>query len=311
MKLRIDAAWFSTPTAQLALVGLLAAVAVGAVAWQRHQRRPAAADTLQAKPAALPRTLAREVAKFVPLPAPEPFVPATFKAQAAPSPTPVKPAFPPLALYAAAPGSSHPTPTAPYGRMIPCETVVTLESNRADTPLIGLVSEDVWQQGKLLIPAGAEVHGRARLDRERARLVADGSWTLCWRGPQPREIRLEATVLARESDPHRDGAAGLDGEILRSESTRELKLFAASFLSAATTALQEQRATAGLIGESALPAATARNATLAGAGAVLRDYARQVRESIARDGFYLRVPAGKPFTLYVTQSLAIPVTHEN
>jgi hypothetical protein len=28
-----------------------------------------------------------------------------------------------------------------------------------------------------------------------------------------------------------------------------------------------------------------------------------MREAIARDGFYLRVPAGKPFYLYVTQTL--------
>ena len=52
-----------------------------------------------------------------------------------------------------------------------------------------------------------------------------------------------------------------------------------------------------------MPAATARNATLAGTGAVLREYAEQLREAVARDGFYLRVPAGKPFYLYVTQTL--------
>jgi hypothetical protein len=311
MKLRFDAAWFSTPTAQLVLVGLLAATAVGAVAWQRVHRRPADAETRKPKPAVLPRTLTREVAKFVPLPPAEPIVPAAGKAPATPAPAPVKPMVPPLGLFSAAGETSGRMATAPHGRMIPCETVVTLESNRADTPLIGLVSEDVWHQGRLLIPAGAEVHGRARLDRERERLVADGSWMLCWSEPQPGEIRVDAIVLARDADPHRDGSAGLAGEILRTDSARELKLFAATFLAAATTALQEQRTTAGLMGESALPAATARNATLAGTGAVLRDHARQIRESIARDGFYLRVPAGSPFSLYVTQSLTIPVSHEN
>jgi hypothetical protein len=29
--------------------------------------------------------------------------------------------------------------------MIPCETVVTLESNRLATPVIGIVTEDVWE----------------------------------------------------------------------------------------------------------------------------------------------------------------------
>jgi hypothetical protein len=195
--------------------------------------------------------------------------------------------------------------------MIPCETVVTLESGRLDSPLIGLVSEDVWHQGKLLIPAGAEVHGRARLDRDRERLVADGNWMLSWRKPRPGAVRFDAIALNRESDPARDGSAGLAGKVLRTDSARELKLFAATFLSAATAALQEQRTSAGLLGETALPATTARNATLAGTGAILRDYAQQVRESIARDGFYLRVPAGQPFSLYVTQPIEISASHEN
>ena len=38
-------------------------------------------------------------------------------------------------------------------------------------------------------------------------------------------------------------------------------------------------------------------------GAVLREQAQAIRESIARDGLYLRVPAGKPFYLYVTETL--------
>ena len=38
-------------------------------------------------------------------------------------------------------------------------------------------------------------------------------------------------------------------------------------------------------------------------GTVLREYANQIRQSIERDGIYVRVPAGKPFYLYVTQKL--------
>jgi hypothetical protein len=311
MKLKFDLHWFSTSTGQLVLVGILAAFAVGAVAWQRTHRRPAeAAAAPAAKPTSLPRTFARQVTRFVPVATAEPATPAPDKAPLAPAPA--KPAVPPLALYASVSSkTTAPAITAPFGRMIPCATVVALESNRLDTPLIGLVDENVWHQGRLLIPAGAEVHGRARLDRERERLVADGTWTLCWQKPHPGEIRVEAVALARETGALRDGSAGLDGDVLRTDNARERKLFAATFLSTATAALQEQRAAPGLIGETSLPAATVRNATLAGTGAILRDYAQQVRESIARDGFHLRVPAGKPFTLYVTQPLAVPTTHEN
>lgn len=313
MKMKFDPAWFSTPTGQLVMVGVLASVAVGAVAWQRTRHRPAAPASVQAaKPPSLPRTVTREGARFVPIVPAAPSAPVSAGSSVALPEAPPKPAVSPLALYASGPTAvTPPQLTAPSGRMIPCETVVTLESTKLDTPVIGLVSENVWHRGELLIPAGAEVHGRARLDRDRERLVADGSWTICWPGPVAREIRIEAVALARETDAARDGAAGLAGDVLRTDNARELKLFAATFLSAATAALQEQRTTSGLLGETALPAATARNATLAGTGAILRDYAQQVRESIARDGFYLRVPAGKPFTLYVTQPLTVPTTHEN
>ncbi|MDI1335793.1 MAG: TrbI/VirB10 family protein [Lacunisphaera sp.] len=313
MKLKFNPLWFSSSTGQLVMVGLLAAIAVGSVAWHRTRPKPVQPAVAQpAKSGTLPRIFAREGARFIPAAPATPSAPASVAPPVTPPPPPSKPAIPPLTLYAAAATDQTVAKiTAPAGRMIPCETVITLESNRLDTPVVGLVTEDVWDHGHLLIPAGAEVHGRATLDRVRERLSAQGNWTVCWRQPRPVEIRLEATALERSADALRDGAAGLQGQVMRSTNDRELKLFAATFLAAATSALQEQRPSAGLLGESALPAATARNATLAGTGAVLRDYAQQLRESIARDGFYLRVPAGKPFTLYVTQPLAVPAFHEN
>jgi hypothetical protein len=36
---------------------------------------------------------------------------------------------------------------------------------------------------------------------------------------------------------------------------------------------------------------------------VLGAYAQQIYDSIQRDGFYVRVPAGKQFYLYVTQTI--------
>jgi hypothetical protein len=205
-----------------------------------------------------------------------------------------------------------PAPSAPYGRLIPCETVVALESNRLDTPVIGLVTADVWHDGQLVIPAGAEVHGRAALDRTRERLAVQGEWKIVWRTPTAdngTEIGVQGLALDRELDTgtatfgERDGSAGLRGQIVKTNDDRELKLFAATFLASATAALQEARPNAGLLGDASVPTATARNAVLAGTGAVLREQAQAIRESIARDGFYLRVPAGKSVYLYVTQTL--------
>lgn len=212
---------------------------------------------------------------------------------------------------------------APFGRLIPCETVIALESNRLDTPVVGLVTEDVWSDGRLIIPQGTEVHGKAALDHARERIAASGQWTFVWRTRDEsngRELVVQGIALDRSDQPTLDGSAGLRGQIIRTDDTRELKLFAASFLSAATTALQATRTTTGALGETFLPLNTARNAAFSGSGAVLREYADQLRETIARDGFYVRVPAGKAFYLYVTETIdadparrneAPPIPHEN
>jgi hypothetical protein len=311
--MKLDWLSIQSPTGQLIVVGLLAAVAVGAVAWQRTHRKPVTLPEPKAMaPAALPKIFQRAGARFE-----APIVTApTAPLPSAPA-APAQPAVPralPLTVFAAPPATTDDTtlPIAPYGRLIPCETVVTLESNRLETPVIGLVTEDVWENGTLVIPAGAEVHGRVTLDRSRERLAAEGSWMIVWRGSPPqgaREMRVTGLALDRELnhdaaelDRH-DGSAGLRGEVLRTDDFREIKLFAATFLATATTALQDTRATAGLLGDTVVPAATVRNASLAGTSAILREYAQQLRDTIARDGFYVRVPAGKAFYLYVTQSL--------
>jgi hypothetical protein len=52
-----------------------------------------------------------------------------------------------------------------------------------------------------------------------------------------------------------------------------------------------------------VPLSTPQNAALQGTSAVLNQYAQQIADSIKRDGFYVRVPAGKQFYLYVTQTI--------
>ena len=76
-------------------------------------------------------------------------------------------------------------------------------------------------------------------------------------------------------------------------------MFAATLLSGAAEAFTEKQATA--FGSSAVPSLT--NAPLQGAQSVLDRYANQIQQSIERDGFYVRVPAGKQFYLYVTQTM--------
>lgn len=309
--MRWNVQFLQTPTGQLLAVGVLAVAAAAAFAWQRaHRKTPSMPEPKTTAPAVLPRVFQRAGLRFEPPASLPPVAPSA--AAPAINPPPPLPKPLPLGVVAVriAPEEMAPVAFAPYGRMIPCETVVTLESNRLETPVVGLVTEDIWENGRLVVPAGAEVHGRASLDRTRERIVVEGAWTVVWRvRPDERatQVRVTGVALDRETDRgsaalgRHDGSAGLRGEVLRTDDWREVRLFAATFLSTATSALQDTRTSAGLMGETSVPAATARNATLAGTGAILREYAQHLRDAIARDGFYVRVPAGKPFYLYVTQ----------
>ena len=229
---------------------------------------------------------------------------------------PAKPVVLPISLYHGnnQDGTEVSDTYAPYGRMIPCETVITIDSAKIETPIIGFVTEDVWHDGKLIIPAGAEVHGKAQVDPSRERIASDNNWILVWRTTDRMngaELPLHGVALDMERNETTgtwqltDGSAGLKGDILKTDNWAEIKLFAATFLSAATTGLEDTTTSSNaLTGQTTqTPLSTPKNAALAGSSAVLNQYAQQILDSIKRDGFYVRVPAGKQFYLYVTQTI--------
>jgi hypothetical protein len=211
---------------------------------------------------------------------------------------------------------------APFGRLIPCETVITVDSASIQTPIIGLVTENVYFGGKLVIPAGTEIHGTAQTDHQRERIASGNTWTFIWQNGL--EMQIKAIALDREFANNTnqtgwaitDGSAGLRGEVIKSDNLADIKLFAATFLSGAAGALTEKQQT--VFGPINSP--TLNNAPFAGAQAVLQTYAQQIFDSIQKNGFYIRVPSGKQFYLYVLQSIdaadaslggtAIPVTQE-
>ena len=218
------------------------------------------------------------------------------------------PGLPPISLYAETAGTEKPVETlgidyAPFGRLAQCELVVTVDSSSINTPIIGLVTDDIWHNGRLIIPAGTEVHGTAKVDRVRERIASSGNWTLVWQGGE--ELTVSGLALDREKQADgtgwgiTDGSAGLRGELLKSDDLAEIKLFAATFLSGAASGLTEKEKT--IFGSQTAP--SFQNAPLVGAQQVLNTYAKQIFETIQRDGFYVRVAAGKQFYLYVTQTL--------
>ena len=173
------------------------------------------------------------------------------------------------------------------------------------TPIVGLVTENIYYGGRLIIPAGTEVHGMAQTDRPRDRISTSTSWKLVWQDGE--ELQLKAVALDREFDNNTnqsgwaltDHSAGLRGEIIKSDNLADIKLFAATFLSGAASALTEKQQT--IFGPINSP--TLNNAPFAGAQAVLQTYAQQILDSIQKNGFYVRVPSGKQFYLYVLQTI--------
>jgi hypothetical protein len=178
--------------------------------------------------------------------------------------------------------------------------------------VIGLVTEDVWHAGRLIVPAGAEVHGHAALDRARERLAVQGAWKIVWRTPDAAngtELSVQGLALDREFDSasgrwgEADGSAGLRGQVVKTSDDPRTETLCRDI-----PRERHRRASGGQADRrlrSAMPRFR-RRPPQRGVGRhrrALREHAQVIRESIARDGFYLRVPAGKPFDLYVTQTL--------
>jgi hypothetical protein len=252
----------------------------------------------------LPETVRRDMVPFDPKDADR-------KAEATPPPAKPEgtPQLPVLSVVAETPvgltkeAKKFSEDFAPFGRLIPCELVITVDSSSIQTPIIGLVTDDIFHHGQLIIPAGTEVHGTAQVDRARERIASNGRWTLVWQSGQ--ELNVSGLALDHELDPNTgtwgitDGSAGLRGKLLKTDNLAEVKLFIASLLSGAAEAFTQRQVSP--FGAFALP--TLQNAGLQGAQNVMDRYAQQILQTIERDGFYVRVPAGKQFYLYITQTV--------
>ncbi len=304
--------FFRSPTGALVLflLGLIILLVLVNSRRSPQQRIPLSPRNFLARPgkkqSQRPESVRREMVPFDPNAADR-------KKDASPTPPSAKPEpspqLPSLSLVAETPALVGKEPKkfsadfAPFGRLVPCELVITVDSSSIKTPIIGLVTEDVFHHGQLIIPAGTEVHGTVQVDRTRERIASNGRWTLVWQNGE--ELNVSGLALDHELDADTgswgitDGSAGLRGKLLKTDNLAEIKLYVATLLSGAAAALTETQTTA--FGTFALP--SLQNAPLQGAQAVLDRYAQQILTAIERDGFYVRVPAGKQFYLYITQTV--------
>jgi hypothetical protein len=236
-----------------------------------------------------------------------------------------------LTIFAAEPQPDRPEPTGPKGeyapafRMLKCQLVNTVDSSNIATPIIGLVTEDLWWNGKVIIRANSEVHGIANVDRVRERIASTGEFTFVLNEPdgRGRELVLRGMALDMEkgddisSSGITDGSAGLRGDIIRTANNDVVKLYAASLASGFAGAFGS--GASGIMGNrvftnnasiglSALQGAVV-NPIAGGTQSVLDRYAEQIASSIDRDGFFVRVPAGKQFYVYCTEAIDLSRAH--
>ena len=304
--------FFRSPMGALLIFVFLLGGAIALIVGLKSQNKPSPLAPIKAtnnEPQII-KTVDREISEFKPpkedppKPTPKPQPTAPTKKKIA---TKKKVSIPPISLFAEVPQPPEPKPIeskyAPYGRLIRCELVITVDSSSINTPIVGLITHDVWHKNELIIPAGTEVHGNAQADRARERIASSGQWTLVWQNGK--ELRINGLALDREKNPDgegwaiTDGSAGLRGKLLKTDNLAEIKLFAATLLSGAAASLTESEQT---IFGSQSPSSL-NNAPFEGAQTVLSTYATQVFNAIERDGFYVRVPAGKQFYLYVTETI--------
>lgn len=231
----------------------------------------------------------------------------------------------PLTIFAAdpqpgkAPSREPKGDYAPAFRLVKCQLVNTVDSSNITTPIIGLVTDDLWWNGKIIIRANSEVHGVANVDRVRERIAGNGEFTFVLNEPDGsgRELVVRGIVLDMEKDDSMDsygitdGSAGLRGDVIRTANSDLIKLYAASLISGIAGAFSSNAN--GILGNrvytnnSALGLSTiqglAVNPAVGAAQGVLDRYAEQIESSIERDGFFVRVPAGKQFYVYCTEAI--------
>lgn len=223
---------------------------------------------------------------------------------------PAVPTLPPIRLAVSnAPASRAPQIVLPSRRLIPCRLVNTVDSSSLETPVIALITSEVFWQQHLILPKGTEVHGRAAAQHLRDRVASQGSWTLIW--PTGEEMAVNGIALDMDQQGDRwgptDGSAGLRGSREQANQPEEVKLFLATFLSGMTEPFQERQHT--LLGSSLAP--TARNSALTGAGAVIDSYAQRLFRAIEAESIFVRVPAGKSFYLYTLDPIVPPQTNHS
>ena len=204
---------------------------------------------------------------------------------------------------------------APYGRLLNCKLVNTLESNVEGTPLIAMVIEDLWWvnskgERKLIIPAGTEIHGKMG-SCVRNRMMASGNFILVWQltsGEVGMELQVNGRVLEKSNQAGNknlatitDMAAGIPGRVMNNNNLNEMLQYTMAFVQGLSAGFQTTRTYdngSTIIQEND---GSTKNA-LASAFQQMSEVALEnISDKINKESYYIRVAAGTEFYLYIEQ----------
>ncbi len=193
---------------------------------------------------------------------------------------------------------------APRGLLIKAALVITVDSSSLDTPVLALVTEDIYWNKRLIVPAGTQVQAKAGKGRSRDRIEVAGSFTFVW--ADGREYSISGVALDHErlSDGTysiTDGSAGIRGQIIKNDQYAELKILVAEALEGIMNNKQDQfQSVYGLV-----PQNNSRNAALGGGSQAASAYSGLLTKKLEQDLDFVRVGAGTQFYIY-TQDVFEP-----
>jgi len=206
---------------------------------------------------------------------------------------------------------------APYGRLIACKMVNTVESGDTETPLIAFVTDDLWWinskgEKKLIIPAGTEVHGSVQGAKPlRNRLTTGNSFVLVWQATSDMvgfELQLKGIALEKSNSPETrnlatisDMAAGIPGQVMSNENLAKFLMYTLAFGQGMAQGFQTSEVSSNSGGTIVTQEGTTKNALSRGAETLAQIMLQDVSKQISKESYYIRVAAGTEFYLFVQQ----------
>jgi len=297
---------------RLLLAGIAFALLIGGILYWKNLHPASApkqshAATIDAEASqSKVTTFDSDMPVFHATPAPAPVAPATMK--------PVQKSALSLLAFTESDAPRIGDDYAAYGRFLRCKLLITVDSNRIQTPIVGIVLEDVYSTNhQLLIPALAEVHGMAQAESAESRIGSQTQWVIVWkRDGQEIELPLSGIALDHTPNPNgtgwslTDGSAGLRGQEIRTDNLAEIKMLLAQFGAGFAQSFAQSGLQSVVTGNGTV-LTSQNNGFQQAAGQGVQNaatlYAQQIADTVKRQGIYIRVPAGTDFYLYVTQTL--------